>query len=160
MIRNILALSLLVTIMWLPCVSCNAVLDKKNTSEQKNDSVSQLIDKATNGDAAAQNTLGLWYYTGNNVDQDYKTALEWWSKSAKQDNVDAIGNMALCYQLGKGIEKDSTMAINLYLVAIKKGNEAIIPQHEAIVKNTGDLFSTRLLYECYKKGIGVKRDEN
>ena len=109
----------------------------------KKDSVEIVKEKANKGDAVAQNQLGVWYYTGKNVKQDYKVALDWWAKSAKQNNPDGIGNMAMCYQLGNGI---------------KKGNASIIPQHEKIVKNSGSVFSARLLMDCYQNGIGVKRD--
>ncbi len=158
MIRNICLFAFLSFLLWAPSTSCNAITDKE-VIEEAMDSLAILTERATNGDALAQNILGLWYYTGTNVVQDYAQALSYWTQSAQQDNVDAIGNMALCYQLGRGIEKDSVMAINLYLSAIKKGNEAIIPQHETLIKNTGSLFSNRLLYECHKRGIGVKRDD-
>mgnify|MGYP002730354815 FL=1 len=124
----------------------------------KKDSVEIVKEKANKGDAVAQNQLGVWYYTGKNVKQDYKVALDWWAKSAKQNNPDGIGNMAMCYQLGNGIKKDSVMAMTLYKSAIKKGNASIIPQHEKIVKNSGSVFSARLLMDCYQNGIGVKRD--
>ena len=135
---------------------------KKNVRRDKTekvDSVAMIFEQAKNGVATAQNTVGLWYYTGKDtIKQDYKKALEWWARSAKQDNADAIGNMAICYHLGKGTKKDSTMAVNLYESAIKKGNKAIIPQHETIVKNTGSVFSSLLLHECYQKGIGINKD--
>ena len=122
------------------------------------DTVAVLMEKAEKGDAIAQNTLGLWYYTGKNVKQDYRAAFTWWSKSAKQQNPDAIGNMAMCFQLGKGTKKDSITAFKMYVIAIKEGNKSILPQHEGIVKNTGNLFSCRLLYKCYSNGVGVQRD--
>lgn len=127
-------------------------------AKAKKDSVAIVKEKAEKGDAVAQNQLGVWYYTGKNVKQDYKMALDWWAKSAKQNNPDGIGNMAMCYQLGNGIKKDSVMAMTLYKSAIKKGNASIIPQHEKIVKNSGSVFSARLLMDCYQNGIGVKRD--
>ena len=127
-------------------------------AKAKKDSVAIMREKAEKGDAVAQNQLGVWYYTGKNVKQDYKVALEWWAKSAKQDNPDGIGNMAMCYQLGNGTKKDSVMAMTLYKAAIKKGNASIIPQHEKIVKKSGSVFSARLLMDCYQKGIGVKKD--
>lgn len=135
---------------------------KKNVRKDKNekvDSVALIMEQASKGNDTAQNTVGLWYYLGKDtIKQDYRKALEWWARSAKQGNADAIGNMAICYQMGRGTEKDSMRAVNLYEAAIKKGNAAIIPQHEAIVKNTGSVFSSLLLHECYKKGIGVNKD--
>lgn len=126
--------------------------------KEKKDTLAILIDKANKGDAVAQNELGTWYYLGKKVKQDYKTALDWFSKSAKQDNAYGIGNMAMCYQFGNGIKKDTITAIKLYKSAIKKGEEKIIPKQEAKFKKTGDLFAARLLMDCYKEGIGVKRD--
>lgn len=141
------------------CLTAQASVTSHNMSRNDvKDSIKSITDKAKQGNAAAQNTLGLWYYTGKNVKQDYRTALTWWSKSAEQENADATGNMALCFQLGHGTKKDSVTAIKLYKKAIKKGNKSIIPQHEAIVRNTGSAFSSRLLYDCYNEGIGVKRD--
>lgn len=130
---------------------------KANT--QKVDSIAMILEQAEKGNAAAQNTVGIWYYTGKDtIKQDYKKALEWWAKSAKQDNADAINNMAICYQFGRGSKKDSTLAVSLYESAIKKGNQYVIPQHEQIVNNTGSVFSCLLLHECYQKGIGVSKD--
>lgn len=145
-------------------VTCSHVYcaqpSKKEIKKAVVDSIAVVMEKAKAGDAAAQNTVGVWYYTGKGtIQQDYKQAMQWWARSAKQGNADAIGNMAMCYQLGRGIEKDSAMSIKLYETAIKKGNKNIIPQHEAIVKNTNSIFSCLLLRDCYIKGIGVKRDE-
>lgn len=123
------------------------------------DSAATILEKAKAGDAVAQNTVGMWYYTGkDSIKQDYKQALQWWARSAKQDNAEAIGNMAMCYQHGHGTEGDSAMATKLYEAAIKKGNVSIIPWHEQQVKNSKSIFSCLLLRECYAKGIGVIKD--
>lgn len=133
--------------------------NKPTAAVVKKDTVSVVIEKAKKGDAVAQNTLGVWYYTGkDSIKQNHKEALQWWARSAQQDNADAIGNMAMCYQLGHGSKKDSLLSVNLYKKAIEKGNKSIIPQHETIVINTGSLFSSLLLIDCYSHGIGVKKD--
>lgn len=124
------------------------------------DSTAVILEKAKTGDAAAQNTVGVWYYTGkDSIKQNYEEALKWWARSARQDNPDAIGNMAMCYQLGRGTERDTVKAMSLYEIAIKKGNENIIPQHEKIVENTKSVFSSLLLNKCYSQGIGVQRNQ-
>lgn len=135
------------------------VTKKTKANNVQADTLAVLTKKATEGDAIAQNTLGLWYYTGKNVKQNYKEAINWWGKSAKQDNADAIGNMAMCFQLGHGTKADSLTAIRLYHKALRMGNKDIIAQHEAIVKNTGSLFSCKLLYSCYSQGIGTKTNQ-
>lgn len=151
-----------ILIALLSAVSVMAISAQPSKKVEKpvvSDSTSVVMEKAKAGDAAAQNTVGVWYYTGkDSIKQDYKHALQWWAQSAKQENIDAIANMAMCYQLGRGTEKDSALAVKLYETAIKKGNKSVIPQHEQIVKNTKSLFSSLLLRDCYVKGIGVKKD--
>ncbi|MBO5613369.1 MAG: SEL1-like repeat protein [Prevotella sp.] len=131
----------------------------KQDNVTKTDSLTSVVKKAEKGDALAQNTLGTWYYTGKYVKKNYDEALKWWAKSAKQENTDAIANMAMCYQLGRGIKRDSIMAVKLYKASVQKGNKFIIPQHESIANKTGDTFSSRMLYEFYMNGIGVKQDK-
>lgn len=157
--KKIFVLFLLATFSVAIVNAAPAPRRQKKARTEAVDSIALMISKANSGDALAQNTVGVWYYTGKDtLRQDYKKALQYWALSAKQDNVDAIANMAMCYQLGRGIEKDSTMAVNLYKTALQKGSKTIIPQHEAIVKNTGSLFSSLLLKECFQKGIGTTKD--
>lgn len=135
----------------------NASAVNKRQKVQVVDSTAVILQQAQTGNAAAQNTVGLWYYVGRDtIRQDYEQALQWWARSAKQDNADAIGNMAMCYQLGRGTKPDSTMAVKLYESAIKKGNKNVIPQHEKLA-DKGSVFSSLLLRECYFKGIGVDK---
>lgn len=119
------------------------------------DSTAVILQQAQAGNAVAQNTVGLWYYVGKDtIRQDYMQALQWWARAAKQDNADAIGNMAMCYQLGRGTKPDSAMAAKLYESAIKKGNKSVITQHEKLA-DKGSIFSSLFLRECNIKGIGL-----
>ena len=130
----------------------------KQSSKTIVDSTAIILQKAKAGDAVAQNTLGLWYYRGkDSIQQDYKQALQWWARAAKQENADAIGNMAMCYQLGRGTERDSAMAAKLYESAIVKGNKSVVPQHETLAEK-GSIFSCLLLRECFVKGVGVAKN--
>lgn len=133
-------------------------MTKQDSIKVVTDSLNAIIKKADSGDADAQNTVGTWYYTGvNNCKKDYKTALQYWAKSAKQGNAMAIGNMAICYQTGHGIQKDSLMAVSLYDKSIQKGNTAILNELEKESKK-GDAFSSMYLAHCYDKAIGTKKD--
>lgn len=138
-----------------------AVLFSIHAAAQKHpmatDSVKVVTQHAQKGDAVAQNTLGSWYYVGRYVKKDYRQAFTWWGRSAAQNNNVAIANMALCYRYGTGTRKDSLMAVRLYQTAFEKGNIRAFSQHEAAAKQ-GDVFSLRLLQECYTKGVGVKAD--
>lgn len=133
---------------------------RRATTEVKQDTLTILTQRAANGDATAQNTLGNWYYEGRNVERDYNKAAHWWAKAAQQQNADGVGNLALCYQLGRGLKADSVKALELYKRAIELGNKGIIPQHEKLAEGqNASLFSAQLMYQCYSRGIGVKRDE-
>lgn len=119
---------------------------------EKKDSLTILTEKANAGDANAQNNLGLWYYTGTNVEKDYTKALKYWALSAKQNNVEAIGNMAMCYQLGRGTKDnkpDSVMAAKLYKTAFKKGNTNVLNQHIDLADKKNKPFSIMLLLDYY-----------
>lgn len=122
------------------------------------DSIKAIMQKAQNGDATAQNTVGSWCYTGRNgCKQSYAEALKWWTKAAKQGNAMAIGNMGMCYQTGHGIARDSMMASQLYDKSIQKGNVALLKEHERLSEQ-GKAFSSMYVAHSYKEGIGVKKD--
>ena len=129
-----------------------------NQQEVNGDSLTQVKEKAKAGDAAAQNTLGVWYYNGENVKKSYADAFRWWEKAAKQNHPSALGNLGMCYQYGRGVEKDSVKAVFYYEQSIKKGNKALLDEHAALAVKKKSLFSARLLSECYLAGIGVKAD--
>lgn len=126
-------------------------------AQAQTDSLTVIIEKAKQGDAIAQNELGIWYYSGKHVKQDYEQALQWWAKSAQQKNVQAIGNMGLCYQFGRGIEKDSLTAMQLYLRAIEMGNAKLLKERTAYA-DKGDIFNSVLAALCCQRGVGQPID--
>lgn len=118
------------------------------------------LRKAQNGDAAAQNTVGEWYYTGSGgMKQDYQAALQWWAAAAKQGHVAAIGNMGRCYRYGHGTERDSVRAIRLLQKSIKEGNDSLFASSLEAAKK-GAVFDNVLLALCYQNGSGVKRNKD
>lgn len=124
--------------------------------------VRNLIDAAKKGDAESQNTLGIYYYSGKKVAKNYDLALRWFSMAAKQKHVKAIANMGLCYQMGRGIPKDSVMAVKLYKESIKAGNTELVKLREDNMEKNPSAFDANLLAEVYFNGCGntVKRDTN
>lgn len=129
----------------------------KQTIQEATDSIKNILTLANEGDAAAQNEVGGWYYRGRHVTQNYEEALQWWAKAAKQGNVEAIGNMGLCYRTGNGVTADSLRAIQLYQSSIKKGNMALFNQNVELAKE-GNIFSNMLVANCYQNGIGVQKN--
>ncbi len=47
------------------------------------------VDKRTRKLASAQTNLGMMYYNGKGVEQNYAEAVRWYKKAAEQDDVDA-----------------------------------------------------------------------
>ncbi len=78
---------------------------------------------AQQGDSEAQCDLGLCYYNGEGVRQDYERAAYWWSKAAKQGHVDSMNNLGLCYDYGHGVEKSKAQAIYWYKKAAEHGSK-------------------------------------
>ena len=109
------------------------------------DSINKIIHKAEQGDAAAQNEVGIWYFSGlNNFQPSDSLAVRWWSKSAVQGNERAIGNLGLCYQLGRGVEADSIRAMELYTLSVNRGNRKLFDNHIEWSKK-GSVFSNVFL---------------
>lgn len=78
---------------------------------------------AEKGFAPAQNKLGECYYFGKEgASMDYKTAVYWFTKAAKQDNVKAQNNLGECYNRGLGVSTDVDEAVYWYTKAAEQGD--------------------------------------
>lgn len=124
--------------------------------QARKDSLNAIRQKAEKGDAWAMNEVGSWYYTGvNDCAKDYKTAVQWYAKSAKAGNANAIGNLALAYQKGHGVDADSVKSVELYQKAIEKGSENVFKRHEKLAADK-NLYSLMLLADIYENGKAGK----
>ena len=113
----------------------------------KDKDINDCLEKAepsffTKGDAKAQYNLGLMYYNGQGVLQDYKEAVKWYRKSAEQGYAKAQHNLGVMYEDGLGVLQDYKEAFKWYRLASEQGYAEA--QH-----NLG------LLYE---DGLGVLQD--
>jgi TPR repeat protein len=78
---------------------------------------------AEEGDAVAQNKVGLMYLNGfADISQDDVKAFEWFQKSSVQMELDARLNVGLMYLQGRGVEKNDGVAARLIYSAAKEGN--------------------------------------
>ncbi|CAI3944891.1 unnamed protein product [Commensalibacter communis] len=80
---------------------------------QDSTDITTIEQKAATGDAQAQYNIGMIYYNGDKVPQDYPKAAEWFQKSAGQGNVAAQYHLGLLYEQGKGVSKDQVKAKEL-----------------------------------------------
>ena len=106
------------------------------------DDVKKYMEAATQGDADAQNVLGMLYDVGNNVPQDYKEAAKWFRKAAKQGHSDAQLNLGYAHKNGDGVLQDYEEALNWFRTAAE--------QEHAFAQST--------LGFMYEMGQGVLQD--
>ena len=78
---------------------------------------------AEQGNANAQNNLGLMYVNGQGVLQDYAEAVKWYRLSAEQGNADAQRNLGSMYEYGDGVLQDNVTAHMWYNIASANGHE-------------------------------------
>ena len=62
---------------------------------------------AEQGDAGAQNSLGVSYANGQGVAQDYAEAIRWYRAAAEQRLAEAQFNLGLMYQNGRGVAEEA-----------------------------------------------------
>ncbi len=126
--------------------------EKQALAPEVRDSLQHIVELAEQGDAAAQNSVGVWYYNGEHYDRDYAKAVQWWLRALKQENAGAAANLAKCYLRGHGVEVDSTRAAGLVRRAIRLGSRATLQEYTERA-DEGDLWSARLLADIYKRGL-------
>ena len=77
---------------------------------------------AEGGDANAQLNLGVMYYNGEGVPQDYKEAVKWYRMSAEQGHDDAQKNLVMMYNFGEGVPQDLKEAVKWCRMAAEQGH--------------------------------------
>ena len=96
-------------------------------------------EAAEQGDVKTQNILGLMYYFGRGVQQDYAEAVKWYRKAAEQGDAAAQFCLGGMYAQGKGVKQD-------YAETVKWLRKAA---------GQGDADSQFCLGDMYARGEGV-----
>ncbi|HIP11326.1 MAG TPA: sel1 repeat family protein [Arcobacter sp.] len=167
-----IVLSLLFTL----CVFANTYEDamkQYNKGEYKK-ALDMLKVLANNGDAVAQNDLGVMYEVGQGTNVNYKVSKIYYEKSAAQGNSDAQYNLGL---IKKG-QKKYREAVALFKLSAKQKNQwgehylGIMYQHGKGLKRSyaqaikyykrsisqGNYLSQSNLALMYEKGKGVNKN--
>ena len=103
-----------VMVFFVVLLSCHVIYG------QMTDAVHEILIKAEQGDAEAQYNLGVSYYNGEGVAQDYAEAVKWWRKAAEQGYADAQYNLGLSYYT-KFYQQDK--ALELFKAAARQGHK-------------------------------------
>jgi uncharacterized protein len=77
---------------------------------------------AAEGDARAQWILGLLYYGGRGLSQDYNEALMWFRQAAEQDVAGAQFHLGVMFYEGRGVPQDTAEAAKWFHRAADLGD--------------------------------------
>lgn len=88
---------------------------------------------AYQGDAASQRKLGVMYYLGQGVTQDYAVASDWLGKSAEQGDVIAQMMLGTMYAEGEGVPQDRVRAHTWFSLSAEQGNASARDRIGALV---------------------------
>ena len=80
-----------------------------------------LLERAEQGDAAAQNEVGSRYYAGRDVERDDAEAARWIRLAADQGYAPAQYNQGLLYFRNRGVAGNDTEAARWYRAAADQG---------------------------------------
>ena len=144
--RTLIIIPVLLFSLLLGVPSYSADFNKGLTAAQSGDWATALKEwkpLAEEGNAAAQNNLGLMYHNGWGVPQDDKEAVFWYRLAVEQGYAIAHYNLGLMYEKGKGVPQDDKEAAQLYRLAAEQG----------------DVDAQYNLGLMYEKGKGVPQDD-
>ncbi len=83
--------------------------------------VQAIADMAQNGDAEAQRHLGMLFFYGEGIAQDYTQAAGWFAKATQQGDSKSTYSLGYMMAKGLGVPKDVGAAITLLNMAAKAG---------------------------------------
>ena len=124
-VRNIGRIrTLLVTFAVAVCLA--TLMGCGNTPEKDTspaDDIETMRKAAEAGDDVAQYSLGVMYYNGEGVLQDYTEAVKWYRKAAEQGYAAAQNNLGGMYSFGQGVPEDGVPAYAWLSVAVASGHD-------------------------------------
>jgi len=89
---------------------------------------------AEQGDAPSEFNLGLLYYDGHGVPQDYSEAARWFERSAEQGYTKAQHNLGAMYGAGKGVKRDYVQAYKWLSICAAAGDQGCESQRNLVEK--------------------------
>ena len=82
----------------------------------------EILPLAKTGNADAQHLLGLMYYMGRGLPQDYKQAMFWHRKAAEQGKADAQYVVGAMYYTGNAVLQDHKQAVSWFRKAAEQNH--------------------------------------
>ena len=119
--------------------------------------ITEVRIQAEEGDAAAQLTLGGWYFAGSGMPQDADEGLRWWRQAAEQGYLPAQSGLGGRYLNGRGVARDESEAFRWYRMAAEQGDEEVLAFMHLNAEQ-GSMMAQVILAEMYTEGRGVTQD--
>jgi TPR repeat protein len=105
------------------CADITPAVDTSQNNRTEDEATAKALRKsAEEGNASAQNRLGLLYDEGVGVPQDYRQAKKWFEKAAKQGHAGAQTNLGTLYLQGEGAPQSAQMALFWFSRAAAQGD--------------------------------------
>ncbi|MEG0378043.1 MAG: tetratricopeptide repeat protein, partial [Eubacterium sp.] len=95
---------------------------QKLSADQFNEIFEMYMKLAEQGNGHAMAVIGVMYYEGVNIKQDYRLAKEWYEKAAEAGDTWGINNLGYCYYYGREIECDYEKAYYYFGRSAARGN--------------------------------------
>ena len=140
---------------------------------------SLALDRAKEGDAAAQTLLGVLLSRGLGVKQDIPAAADWDELAGKAGDAEALYALGRFYVEGQGVKQDAAAAFDLFRQAAEKGHAVaarelgyLLLEGKGAEKDAmlaaaylrraaalGDMDAQYTLGGLFVEGVGVVADE-
>jgi len=108
----------------LESMTSEKIVTTDSAAKNKYQTVDELKPLAVEGDSDAQYKLGVLYYSGKGVKQDYSHAFIWYRRAALQGDIEAQYSLGNMYLMGEGISQNDNEAMSWYALAAEQGHEA------------------------------------
>lgn len=118
------------------------------------DAFQDLLELAPTGNAEAQFMLGDMYRWGDISAANFEKALYWYTRSAKQGNVDAMLGLAGMYGHGQGVKQDKAAAYRWLVLA---SSQHLDEKSAAIVAGARDDLAKHLTSEQIEAALAEAR---
>jgi len=142
---------------WTATAASAVTMDdiRKAIAEKRSfDAFQDLLDLAPTGDPVAQYTLGDMYRWGDIGSRNFEKALYWYTRSAKQGNVDAMLGLAGMYGAGEGMPQDKVAAYRWLVLA---SSQHLDEKSAAIVAGARDYLGKHLTAEQIDAALAEAR---
>jgi len=140
---KMIVLGILLLGYWQLCLGLDQGSGAESQADYLHMPAKEVKQLAEQGDAEAQYFLGLRYFNGSGVPQNYAESIRWWRLAAENGDGRSLYYLGKVYNMGRGVPRDDQAAISWWI----KGAER------------GDILSINELGNAYYIGILVPADK-